>query len=377
MKLNEFKNVLPYLAKAQITPLIIGESGTGKTESVAQFARAHNYRFINIRLGQMADAGDLTGLPDFIEVDGVKMTSFLQPNFFPKKGEKAVVFFDEINRCHPDLIQAVFQAVERGGGIGQYKFDESLDEETGLPMTIKVAASNPMTDDYTVNDISDKAFLNRFCHFKFEPSTQEALDYYKVLGVDESIRKFLADQPTMLEKEGERFSLDYVKPTRRTWEGVHRFLQTNPPKDIVNEVMMGLVGVEATSAYNSFMKNWDIVLKGEDVIKKYKTVKDKIQVDRVDVLNNTCNEILEYLETNDVTKKQAQNIVDFAIHIPKDIGSNLVLNILKGSDKKGDLLMKKKFIESEIASGGSTDERKEEFKNHFDSIMKVDTTTEE
>jgi len=376
MKLNEFKTVLPYLAKAEIVPLIVGESGVGKTESVKQFAQENGYRFINIRLGQMADAGDLTGLPDFVEVDGVKMTAFLQPNFFPKKGEKAVVFFDEINRCHPDLIQAVFQAVERDGGIGEYKFDMSVDTETGLPNTIKVSASNPLTDDYTVNDISDKAFLNRFCHLKFEPSTQEALDYYEKIGVEASIRKFLAETPNMLEVEGERFSLDYVKPTRRTWEGVHRFLKTNPPKEIINEVMMGLIGVEATTSYQSFMKNWDIILKGEDVIKKFKSVKDKIQVDRVDVLNNTCNEILAYLKENDVTKKQAQNIVDFALYVPRDIGVNLIFNILKETDKNGDLLMKKKFIESEIASGGSTPERLEEFTNAFKGLMKVETSEE-
>lgn len=344
MRLNDFKKTLPLLAQAEIVPLIIGESGVGKTESVKQVADDLGYRFINIRLGQLADAGDLTGLPDFIEVDGVKVTSFMQPDFFPKTGEKCVVFFDEINRCHPDLIQAVFQAIERNGGIGQYKFDFTVDSETNLPNTIRVAASNPPTDEYVVHDITDKAFLNRFCHIKFEPNTQEALDYFSKIGVDASITAFLSDQPTMLEVEGERYDLSYVKPTRRTWEAAHRFMKLNVEDSIRREVMMGLVGSAATTAYESFMQNWDIVVKADDVLDRYDEIEDRIPVDRVDVLANTNAGIIERIKNLQFNDVNFNNFEKYLVKIPKDVAVGLLERLIMEKDENDTLLCTKEEL---------------------------------
>lgn len=335
MKLNDVKTVLPLMAKAEIVPLFFGESGVGKTESIRQWANENGYRFINIRLGQMSDAGDLTGLPEFVEVDGVKMTAFMQPNFFPKKGEKAVVFFDELNRCHPDIIQAVFQAVEREGGIGEYKFDFSIDEETGLPNTIRAAASNPPTDDYTVQDITDKAFMNRFCHIKFEPTTKEALEYFKTIGVAPEIRDFLVDQPNMMEVQGEDYTLEYVKPSRRNWEAVHRFNAVSEGTDqgIVNEVLMGLVGAAATHAFNSFVANYDKAIKGIEILDNLKEVKDKLDVSRVDIIDQINDQILDIVKADDINKKRGDNLLEYTTLIPKDSAVKLLRDICIGTTK--------------------------------------------
>lgn len=375
MKLNEVKTAIPLLAKAEIVPLLIGESGVGKTESVRQVAQELGYRFINIRLGQLADSGDLTGLPEFTEVqndDGsmVKVTAFMQPAFFPKSGEKAMVFFDEINRCHPDLIQAVFQAIERQGGIGEYKFDFTVDSETGLPNTIRVAASNPPTDDYVVHDITDKAFLNRFCHIKFEPTADEAFDYFKEIGVSPAIRAFLVDQPTMLEVAGEDYTLGYVKPTRRTWEAVNRFLALPEASDsLKREVMMGLVGSEATIAYESFAKNYDITVKGADILDNYEAVKDKVPTDRVDVLKKTNDEILDELKADNLTAKRTDNMMKYLVEIPKDVAAALLYDIATGKKDEDTLICQVPSVKEYFSTLDFNDSKYAFFKDVFNGVM--------
>jgi MoxR-like ATPase len=376
MKLNDVKKVIPLLAKAEIVPLFFGESGVGKTESIRQWANEMGYRFINIRLGQMSDAGDLTGLPEFVEVDGVKMTAFMQPNFFPKTGEKAVVFFDELNRCHPDIIQAVFQAVEREGGIGQYKFDFSLDAETGLPYTIRAAASNPPTDDYTVQDITDKAFMNRFCHIKFEPMKTEAIEYFKKIGVSPEIRDFLVDQPTMMEVEGEDYSLEYVKPSRRNWEALHRFSVVSEELEvgIRNEVYMGLVGAEATHAFNSFVANYDKSVKGIEILDNLKEVQDKLDVSRVDIIDQINDQILDIVKADDINSKRSDNLVKYCTLIPKDSAVKLLRDICTGqtTDSSGEskAICTLPNVDKYIANVDFNKKKYSEFVKLFSGVLK-------
>ena len=100
MRIADIKKVLPFLLEANLTPNIMGEHGKGKSEVISQFAKENGYDYvINLRLGQIQDSGDLTGLPEFVDVDGVKVTKFMQPSFFPKKDDKAILFLDEYNRC--------------------------------------------------------------------------------------------------------------------------------------------------------------------------------------------------------------------------------------------------------------------------------------
>lgn len=376
MKLNDVKTVLPLMAKAEIVPLFFGESGVGKTESIRQWANENGYRFINIRLGQMSDAGDLTGLPEFVTIDGVKMTAFMQPNFFPKTGEKAVVFFDELNRCHPDIIQAVFQAVEREGGIGQYKFDFSIDKTTGLPNTIRAAASNPPTDDYTVQDITDKAFMNRFCHIKFEPTTKEALDYFKTIGVAPEIVDFLVDQPNLMEVAGEDYTLEYVKPSRRNWEAVHRFNNVSEGLDsgIRNEVLMGLVGAAATHAFNSFVANYDKTVKGVEILDDLKNSVKKLDMSRVDIIDQVNDQIMDIVKANDIDKKRGDNLLEYATMIPKDSAVKLLQNIcigtVKGEDGEEVALVTLSNVDKYIVNVDFNLKKYTKFKETFSEALK-------
>lgn len=91
MNSEEIKVLLKSTRKANVVPLVWGDSGIGKSQTVKQFADENNLQFIDLRLGQM-ETGDLVGLP---AREGDR-TIWLKPEWFPTEGE-GVLFLDEIN----------------------------------------------------------------------------------------------------------------------------------------------------------------------------------------------------------------------------------------------------------------------------------------
>lgn len=318
MNINDIKKALPYLFKTKITPMIVGAHGTGKSTGVREFASENDFEFVDLRLGSM-DVGDLLGLPDFTGEGARKRTSFMSPDWFPKDpSSRGIIFLDEINRARRDVLQAVFQLV-----LDRKMHDKELPKEWYV-----VAACNPDTEDYTVTDTSDKALMDRFCHIKVTSSYQDFLGYGKAKNFDEKVLRFISAQPTLLRGSAKDFSLDYVQPSDRSWEMVSRLMSAGITEArILNELISGLVGTEASVAYLSFMENEEKPIKGKDIVKKYDKQRAKVQsystVEnyRSDLLTDTANSVLEYLhEVNGVvTEKEYKNLIQFALDIPNDV----------------------------------------------------------
>src|SRR5690606_4467190 len=174
-----------------------------------------------LRLGTQ-DVGDLLGLADFErDRDGNSVaTKFMRPDWFPTNPDsKGIIFLDEVNRARRDVLQAVFQLV----------LDKRLHRYV-LPKGWQViAAMNPNTGDYIVTDISDKAFMDRFCHINLAPSKQEFCKYARDRKFDDKWLQFLQEQPEMLQGELEAFDLSDIKPSRRSWEAIDRLIKVNTP----------------------------------------------------------------------------------------------------------------------------------------------------
>ena len=351
------KQMLVANAKAGMTTNIIGRHGIGKSQIVHQVFESLGYKVIDIRLGQMADAGDLVGLPEFDRDAEMKAiaTRFITPDRFPKKGEKAVIFFDEINRANKDILQAIFEIV-LDKRMGDYALDTTILED-GVPMQFLVTAMNPATDDYATLDFSDKAFQDRFSHVKFEPTANEWLEYARAAKVPSVLTSFIADQTAMLEGKTQDFDLSEIKPSRRSWMTVAKYLELDLPKDVLIELMHGVVGVEAATTFQSFMANYGEVLKGEDILESYKKVQKKVQKystvenDRADILRNAGDDVLGILkEKGKITKTQQENLTLFLLDIPLDLGFSLVQKLIKGESvsiftDKGGILFDERLVE--------------------------------
>lgn len=333
MNIKLLKEALPYLFEANVATLMIGHHGVGKSQAVKQYTDEttyvhpklgkKNWGFVDIRLGTQ-DVGDLLGLADFeVNDKGEKVaTKFMRPTWFPTDVDsKGIIFLDEINRGRRDVLQAVFQLV----------LDKKLHTYTLPKGWHVVAAMNPSTQDYIVTDISDKAFLDRFCHIKLDPSKQEFFDYARSRKFEPDLIQFLQDQPNLLQADLEAYSLD-VKPSRRSWEAVDRLLKHKTPINILRELANGLVGPSAGAAFIKSLSDTDKPITGAEVLKDFSKYEKKIKAysniktgGRQDLVKFTCDSMLELVtgRKDAFTKDEAKNLESFLIEIPKDLSFDL------------------------------------------------------
>jgi MoxR-like ATPase len=328
MNIKTLKEALPYLFQSNVSTMVVGHHGVGKSQAVKQFADENGYEFIDLRLGTQ-DVGDLLGLADFTvdKVTGEKTaTKFMRPDWFPTDpNSKGIIFLDEINRGRRDVLQAVFQLC----------LDKRLHRYVLPKGWHVVAAMNPNTEDYIVTDLSDKAFLDRFCHIKLAPSKQEFFDYAKSRKFEPQLIQFLHDQPSLLQTELEAFDLD-VKPSRRSWEAVDRLMKIKTPVNLLRELVSGLVGTAAATAFVKSLSDSDKPISGKDIVDNYEKFSARIKKysdsktgGRQDMLKFTCDSLLEAIQElkKKPTKDQAKNISNFLKEIPKDLSFALCQNL--------------------------------------------------
>jgi MoxR-like ATPase len=322
VNINTIKKALPHAFNAKVVLLMNGIHGVGKSTAVREYCEEQDIGFVDLRLGQM-EVGDLLGLPEITsDLAGSKVTVFARPKWFPTSG-RGVLFLDEINRSKRDVIQAVFQLV----------LDRKIHDYVLPDGWQVVAAMNPNTVDYNTLDISDKAFLDRFCHIKVTSSYQDFLSYGDVKGFNKSVLRFISNHPGMLRADTADFSLDYVQPSDRSWEAVSRLTNMydngEMPEDIYNELVAGIVGTEASTALMADKKKAEKPIEGLMVLRSYPQVRQQIleQVKpdyyRPDLINDTKNQITAYLknlkEGEELSTTEYDNLVAFGNDLTNDL----------------------------------------------------------
>lgn len=353
MELKSIKNALPSLLKADITALLVGNHGSGKTETIKQFAKENDFFLKIVNLGTMGDSGDLLGLPTFTKdsLGNNVATSFITPDWvkeiidYANKNpqSKAIIYLDEINRARRDILQAVFSLVL-----------EKRIHMTQFPSNVGIiAAMNPNTGDYVVTDISDKAFLDRFLHIKVTPSVEEWLSYAKQTKHDDSIVSFLGTQKELLDSAAEDINLDEIKPSRRSWSAVDRLLKANPPQELIRELMFGLVGTAATIAYEEHVKSVERPLNAEDILVRFNQnlskIKTYITENKIDLLEKTGNDINSYLQHHQglIDDQKFSNLESFIETVPAELSFLFCQTVIK-HPSVFDLMIKSKRIEHRL-----------------------------
>lgn len=325
---------LEVLFEAGITPHLIGEAGVGKSMGIYQYAERIGAEVIEVRLALMADAGDMAGLQEFVRegTGNAHSTKHILPEWFMKltgqveeyarTGKKFILFLDEMSRGHKDLLQCAFELIYDYALKG---VKMSKDVVVGI-----VAASNPPTDDYAGSmEFADDAFQDRLCHLKIEPTIDEWLSFSRRTGVDNSILDFIGEYPQMLDKEHKPWSLDFVYPSRRSWNRLHKVLsiieQKGPEyKEVELELMFGIVGEKAALAYRSFRDTYIRSIKAKDVLDNYtinpmvrQSVLDAIAKNRPDMLAQMNEEIIALLgKMKGLTQLEADNIAAVVTDLP-------------------------------------------------------------
>lgn len=133
-------------------PLLLSHTSQGKTAMIEQFAHAMEFQSVQYINMIGLEPTDLTGLPFFNE-DG-KTFKYLSDGRIPvgDNEDKVLVFLDEVNRCEPATVNAVFNFLNRQ--MGPHRLGKNV---------YVVMAANPANSTYVVASqlTSDPALLRR------------------------------------------------------------------------------------------------------------------------------------------------------------------------------------------------------------------------
>ncbi|MFH0984872.1 MAG: MoxR family ATPase [Candidatus Omnitrophota bacterium] len=339
MNTVDLVKVLQQCFKANVTPLVWGQHGIGKSQIVQTLAEEMKYECVDLRLGQM-EVGDLIGLPS--KEDG--RTVWLKPSWFPKEGSVGILFLDELNRARLDVLQAIFQLV-----LEKKLHTHHLPEGWRV-----VCASNPSGSDYFVNEL-DPALLDRFLHIQFRPEPNEWIGWGKDTGkIREEILDLIARYHHLLGNPSNDLPLE-VLPSPRSWEMLSRMLNGLEDR-LWLQCAMGLVGKEAAIAFiESLKKDQEVPIKAEEILSDYGKVKARVKKHssgkkaRLDLLRITGDEILRILAKEEKTKalsnQQKSNLVDFLDDLPVDLAFALVKELVKIPEVSAFLRKEEKFTE--------------------------------
>jgi hypothetical protein len=182
------QDLTPYLSclvehKLLLSLMLWGPPGIGKSSIVAEVARQHDLRLVDLRLSQLAPT-DLRGLP--VAEDGV--SRWFPPEFLPTDGQ-GILFLDEINMA-PPAMQGIAQQLILDRQVGSYRVPEGW---------FIWAAGNRKSDRAAVFEMPS-ALANRFIHLELGPDIDSFKAWGLRSGLSEQVLAFLAFRPTLLHQ---------------------------------------------------------------------------------------------------------------------------------------------------------------------------------
>lgn len=272
---DTLKSVELVLATGEV-PLIVGESGIGKTALAKELAAKQHWSLIVID-GNLLKEGEIGGLPtietsiDTSNKDGKaeqKTTVYAVHHKLREldrellKGNTVLLFIDELNRCEHTVQQELMNLI-LNREINGYQLYE------GVKI---IAAMNPSGKygsdfDYQVVDM-DAAQENRFVWLHMEPDHVQWLQWAMDTGLEQKVIEFIATFPEYLHKINE----DDIRATPRSYERiskayhVYKDENTSFSKAVFFNVIKGNVGNLIAEEFMSFIEaNHSPLVSYEDV----------------------------------------------------------------------------------------------------------------
>lgn len=312
MNISEFKKVYPALRKTNTVPFLMGAQGVGKTQTIKAIAQDLGIKCVLLNLAAQ-EVGDLIGIGKDMP-DG--KVHYNKPFWFPEEGTEGIVFLDEINRAHPDVLQAMFPFVRDG----------QLHEHVLPKGWTVVAAGNYNNDNFNVTDMADAAWHSRFCYIDFKPSTEEFILHCEN-NEEYQIASFIRENPSMLQKKQKEMDFSFLEPNPRGYlDMIAKLEKFKEIEDQRFELYSGIIGTAAASAFMVHKQKKESVVSANDIVKNYNRVRSKILnisnpgSSRIDMLNVTTEELIALIQTKpDLITKSKENIVSFLMDIPKEM----------------------------------------------------------
>ena len=325
-------------------PLIIGESGIGKTALAKKLANKNNFKLVVID-GNLLKEGEIGGLPTIESYKSIDSNG----NFQEKKatiyavhtklkeideeilnGNKVLLFIDEINRCEHTVQQELMNLI-LNREINGYK----------LHNNVKIlAAMNPSNKygedfDYQVVDM-DSAQENRFVWLNMENDYIDWISWAIEFGIETEVIEFISTFPEYLQKINE----EDVRATPRSYERISKTLKLYKekkeiiPRAVFLNVIKGNVGRVIAEEFISFIEsNHEALISFEKVFCRNYIDEEVIEIIKKEThtrLYLTAINILKILESNIFSfEKESSFYINRFVKFLKLYPIDLMVGIMK------------------------------------------------
>lgn len=355
MKYSECLNTVDLIVAANDVPLIIGESGVGKTSLVKQIAKDNGDYLVTIDANLLKE-GEIGGLP--IVENGVTIYAThnklqeIQKVLKDDEKRNVILFIDELNRCDHAVAQELMNLILNREINGYILSDK-----------VKViAAMNPSNKNegfynsrYDVVDM-DPAQEDRFVWVRLDSDIKEWINWGMSDNGDihEHIIEFLSTFPEYLHTPD---SEETIKATPRSWERVskaYNIYLKNKEKysfDTFFNVVKGNVGIDIGNDFSSFLTNLKKpLISVEDIFNNEVLnfeLKDRIQKESHSRLYIVVKNSLKYLEAHNI-EKNLKLFSEFLNLYPRDLRLGIMKEIKRDYSKTvyKELLETEEFLDS-------------------------------
>lgn len=325
-------------------PLIIGESGIGKTALAKKLANKNNFKLVVID-GNLLKEGEIGGLPTIESYKSIDSNGNLQEKKATiyavhtklkeideeiLNGNKVLLFIDEINRCEHTVQQELMNLI-LNREINGYK----------LHNNVKIlAAMNPSNKygedfDYQVVDM-DAAQENRFVWLNMENDYIDWISWAIEFGIETEVIEFISTFPEYLQKINE----EDVRATPRSYERISKTLKLYKekkeiiPRAVFLNVIKGNVGRVIAEEFISFIEsNHEALISFEKVFCRNYIDEEVIEIIKKEThtrLYLTAINILKILESNIfIFEKESSFYINRFVKFLKLYPIDLMVGIMK------------------------------------------------
>ncbi|EQK43151.1 sigma-54 interaction domain protein [[Clostridium] bifermentans ATCC 638] len=340
--IDTIKSVNLVLATGEV-PLVVGESGIGKTALAKKIAKENDWSLIVID-GNLLKEGEIGGLPtveSYVVLNSngenieKKTTIYAVHNKLREideqiaKGRTVLLFIDEINRCEHTVQQELMNLI-LNREINGYKLDDA----------VKIlAAMNPSSKygsdfDYQVVDM-DAAQENRFVWLNMESDHTQWINWAIREGIEDKVIEFISTFPEYLHKIND----EDVRATPRSYERVSKsytiFKEQKDliPRSVFLNVIKGNVGKVIAEEFISFIESdcsplvsYEDIFLGEILDSE---IIEKVKNESHTRLYLSAMNILKKLELNIKDNNDSKVYIDRLIEFFKLYPIDLMVGIMK------------------------------------------------
>jgi hypothetical protein len=343
--IDTLKSVDLVLSTGEV-PLIVGESGIGKTALAKEIAQEKNWSLIVIN-GNLLKEGEIGGLPTIESYAGVnskedpvekKATVYAVHHKLREideeisQGKTVLLFIDEINRCEHTVQQELMNLI----------LNREINGYT-LPEGVKIcAAMNPSSKygsdfDYQVVDM-DAAQENRFVWLYMEPDYNQWIDWAIEAGIEQKVIEFISTFPEYLHKINE----DDLRATPRSYERIsssykiYKEKKDSIPRSVFLNVVKGNVGRLIAEEFVSFIESdYSPLISYEDVFSGHslpEPIRERVKSESHTRLYLSAKNILKSVESNilndcDDSSFYVERLVEFLKIYPVDLKIGIMKDI--------------------------------------------------